>query len=39
MRSPVLDTDDTFSLTFDKPGAYGFFCSLHPHMQSQVVVR
>src|SRR3954447_1975410 len=39
MRSPVLDTDDTYSLTFDKPGTYGFFCSLHPHMQSQVVVR
>lgn len=39
MRSPVLDTDETYSLTFDKPGTYGFFCSLHPHMQSQVVVR
>src|SRR5947209_2714899 len=39
MRSPVLDTDETYSLTFDKPGTFGFFCSLHPHMQSQVVVR
>ncbi|GAC1347372.1 MAG: hypothetical protein NVSMB18_32140 [Acetobacteraceae bacterium] len=39
MRSPILDTDETYSLTFDKPGTYGFFCSLHPHMQSQVVVR
>ena len=39
MRSPVLDTDETYSLTFDKPGTYAFFCSLHPHMQSQVVVR
>ena len=39
MRSPVLDTDDTFSLTFDKPGTYRFFCSLHPHMQSRVVVQ
>ena len=39
MRSPVLDTDENFSLTFDKPGTYGFFCSLHPHMQGQVVVR
>jgi plastocyanin len=39
MRSPVLDTDETYSLTFDKPGTYGFFCSLHPHMQSQVIVR
>ncbi len=39
MRSPVLDTDETYSLTFDRPGAYGFFCSLHPHMQGKVVVR
>ncbi len=39
MRSPVLDTDETYSLTFDQPGTYGFFCSLHPHMQSEVVVR
>lgn len=39
MHSPVLDTDETYSLTFDEPGTYGFFCSLHPHMQSQVIVR
>jgi plastocyanin len=39
MHSPVLDTDEKYILTFDKPGTYGFFCSLHPHMQSQVVVR
>lgn len=38
-RSPPLDTGDTFSLVFDKPGTYGFFCSLHPHMQSEVVVQ
>jgi len=38
-RSPVLDTGDSYSLTFDKRGNYGFFCSLHPHMQSQVVVQ
>lgn len=39
MRSPVLDTDEHFSLTFDKPGTYGFFCTLHPHMQATVVVQ
>src|SRR3954468_17699945 len=39
MRSPVLDTAEAYSLTFDRPGTYGFFCSLHPHMQSQVVVK
>ena len=39
MHSPALDTDETYSLSFDKPGTYDFFCSLHPHMQAQVVVR
>ncbi len=38
-RSPVLGTDDSFSLTLDTPGTYGFFCSLHPPMQGRVVVR
>lgn len=38
-HSPPLDTDDSFSLVFDSPGTYGFFCTLHPHMQSEVVVR
>ena len=39
MKSPVLDTDDSVSFTFNTPGTYGFFCSLHPHMQGTVVVR
>jgi plastocyanin len=38
-HSPPLDTDDSYSFVFDTPGTYGFFCSLHPHMQSEVVVR
>lgn len=38
-HSPPLDTDDSFSMVFDSPGTYGFFCSLHPHMQSEIVVR
>ncbi|MBV9653146.1 MAG: cupredoxin family copper-binding protein [Acetobacteraceae bacterium] len=38
MRSPPLDTGDTFDFTFDKPGEYRYFCSLHPHMQGVVVV-
>ena len=39
LNSPVLDTDESFSTTFAKPGTYAYFCSLHPHMQGQVVVR
>ena len=39
MRSQPLDTGDRYSFTFAKPGAYHYFCSLHPHMQGTVVVR
>jgi plastocyanin len=33
-----MDTDGRFSTTFAKPGTYGYFCSLHPHMTGKVVV-
>jgi plastocyanin len=39
MKSPPLDTGETFAFTFDKPGDYRYFCSLHPHMQGTVVVE
>jgi plastocyanin len=38
-RSKALDTDDKFSFTFTTPGSYGYFCSLHPHMQGTIVVE
>ena len=38
-KSRVLDTDDTFSFTFDKPGTYPYFCSVHPKMTGQVIVK
>jgi plastocyanin len=38
-KSPALDTDDQFSFTFDKPGTYKYFCSVHPHMVGTVVVK
>lgn len=37
-RSPGLDTDDTYSYTFTKPGTYEYFCTLHPLMTGKVVV-
>jgi 3',5'-cyclic-AMP phosphodiesterase len=37
-KSPVLDTDQQFSFTFDAPGTYGYFCSLHPKMTGRVSV-
>ena len=38
-KSKALDTDETFSYTFDKPGTYPYFCSIHPHMTGKVVVK
>jgi Icc protein len=38
-RSPVLDTDGEYSRAFSKPGAYEYFCSIHPHMTGKIVVR
>jgi len=37
-KSPVLDTDERFSHTFDAPGTYTYYCSIHPKMTGQVVV-
>ncbi len=37
-HSPALDTDDKFSITFDKAGTFEYFCGLHPHMKAKVVV-
>jgi plastocyanin len=36
--SPALDTEDKYAFTFDLPGTYEYFCSLHPHMKGKVVV-
>ena len=38
-KSEALDTDDKFSFTFDKPGTYKYFCSIHPHMVGTIVVK
>jgi plastocyanin len=38
-KSPALDTDDSFSFTFAKPGTYTYFCSVHPHMTGTIVVK
>lgn len=37
-KSPVLDTDESFSFTFDKAGTFPYFCSIHPKMTGKVVV-
>lgn len=38
-QSPVLDTDQRFSVTLAKAGTYDYFCSLHPMMRGTIIVR
>jgi plastocyanin len=38
-KSKVLDTGERFSFTFAKAGQFGYFCSLHPHMTGQIIVK
>ena len=38
-KSKVLDTGERFSFTFAKPGQFGYFCSLHPHMTGTIIVK
>jgi plastocyanin len=38
-RSGAVDTHETFSFKFDKPGTYHFICSLHPRMSGTIVVE
>ncbi|HJX19422.1 MAG TPA: cupredoxin family copper-binding protein [Steroidobacteraceae bacterium] len=37
-RSGALDTDESFSFRFDKPGTYHYACSIHPRMVGTIVV-
>ena len=37
-KSKPLDKNDTFSVAFDKPGEYPYFCSIHPFMIGVVKV-
>ncbi len=38
-RSFALDTNDTFSFKFDKPGTYKYTCTIHPRMTGTIVVE
>ena len=37
--SPALDTDDSYTTVFAKPGTYSYFCSIHPHMVGTIIVK
>ena len=38
-RSGALDTDESFSFRFEKPGTYHYACSIHPRMVGTIVVH
>jgi plastocyanin len=38
LHSKALDTDDSFSFVFDKPGEVVYFCGLHPMMKGKITV-
>ena len=38
-KSPALDTGESFAFTFNEPGTYRYFCSIHPHMVGTIVVQ
>lgn len=37
--SGLFGQGQTFTVSFDKPGKYPYFCSIHPFMKGQVNVR
>jgi len=37
--SPALDTNQTFQFTFEKPGKFLYFCTLHPMMTGVITVE
>jgi len=39
LKSPVLDTDQKFSYTFEQPGTYAYFCGMHPRMTGKIIVQ
>jgi plastocyanin len=38
-KSQALDTNDSFSFTFTKPGDVQYLCVLHPHMTGKITVK
>lgn len=38
-KSKALDTDDRVSFTFNEPGTYEYFCSIHPRMTGKIIVK
>ncbi len=37
--SELLSRDGTFSYTFEQPGEYDYYCTIHPYMRATVTVE
>jgi plastocyanin len=37
--SPIIGTDGSYSHTFNKPGTYPVYCTVHPFMKATVIVK
>jgi plastocyanin len=38
-KSHVLDTGEAFTFTPTQPGTYKYYCSIHPKMTAELIVR
>ena len=38
-RSGAIDSDESFTFKFDRPGTYHYTCSIHPRMVGTIVVQ
>ncbi len=38
-KSGGMDTNESFSFKFDRPGIYHFTCSIHPRMVGTIIVQ
>jgi plastocyanin len=39
LASPSLDTDESFTFEFTRPGTYDYFCAVHPKMTGKIIVK
>ena len=37
--SKALDSNDSYTTTFSKPGTYVYYCTVHPFMTGTVIVK
>ena len=37
--SGPIDTDESYSFTFNKTGTYAYYCKVHPHMTGVINVK